>query len=86
MESHNLSRNSASLLLLPSSLLSLPRLLSQFQWNIYSLYKYRYTVKTDLFIRRWNMYTHLSLRSSAPLTEKVTKFNMNINLNLIEQG
>ena len=27
-----------------------------------------------------------SLRSSAPLTENVTKFNMNINLNLIEQG
>ena len=27
-----------------------------------------------------------ALRSSAPLTEKVTKFNMNINLNLIEQG
>ena len=26
-----------------------------------------------------------SLRSSAPLTEKVTKFNMNINLNLIER-
>ena len=29
-------------------------------------------------------YVH-SLRS-APLTEKVTKFNMNINLNFIEQG
>ena len=29
------------------------------------------------------MYTHLDLH---PLTEKVTKFNMNINLNFIEQG
>ena len=27
--------------------------------NIHSLYKYPYTVKTDLFIRRWNMYMHL---------------------------
>ena len=87
-----LSLNSASLLLLPSSLYSLPLFLSLKHQEIASV-KHSFITQVPVycenrFIYQKMKYVHAltSLRSSAPLTEKVTKFNMNINLNLIEQG
>ena len=74
-----LTRNTASLLFLDASLLLL--LLSLKCQEIVSV-KYSFIVQVyceNRFIYQKMKYVHV-LRSSAPLTEKVNKFNMNINL------
>ena len=81
--------NSTSLCLLPCLLFSFQSAFLSLKCQEIASVKHSFIAQVFcenglIFLLNLNMkYIH-SLRSSAPLTEKVTKFNMNINL--IEQG
>ena len=84
-----LACNSTSLCLLPCLLFSCQSAFLSLKCQEIASVKHSFIAQVYcenelIFLLNLNMkYIH-SLRSSAPLTEKVTKFNMNINL--IEQG